>query len=74
MRLRLLAVSVFIDGKNRTEIAAFLNVGRTSVNKWIHTYLQDGLDGLKEKKHTGRPKSLNQKQLTQLKRYVIIQQ
>lgn len=71
MRLRLLAVSHFIDGKNRTQITTFLKVSRTSVNKWIHTYLNDGLDGLKEKKHTGRPKSLDDKQLSQLKSFVI---
>nr|WP_201294510.1 IS630 family transposase [Colwellia sp. 20A7] len=71
MRLRLLAVSHFIDGKNRTQIATFLKVSRTSVNKWIHTYLHDGLEGLKEKKHTGRPKSLDDKQLSQLKSFVI---
>ncbi|SQD79267.1 transposase (fragment) [Moritella yayanosii] len=33
MRIRLLAVSHFVDGKNRTEIANFLKVSRTSVNK-----------------------------------------
>ncbi len=71
MRLRLLAVSHFIDGKSRTQIAIFLKVSRTSVNKWIHAYLHDGLDGLKEKKHTGRPKSLNSKQLALLKKFVI---
>ena len=71
MRLRLLAVSHFIDGKSRTQIALFLKVSRTSVNKWIHSYLHEGLDGLKEKKHPGRPKSLNSKQLSLLKKFVI---
>ena len=49
MRLRLLAVSHFLDGKSRTQIALFLKVSRTSVNKWIHAYLNNGVDGLKEK-------------------------
>ena len=71
MRLRLLAVSHFIDGQSRTQIAIFLKVSRTSVNKWVHTYLHEGLDGLKEKKHTGRPKSLNSTQLSLLKDFVI---
>jgi transposase len=71
MRLRFLAVSHFIDGKNRTQIATFLKVSRNSVNKWIHTYLHFGLEGLEEKKHTGRPKLLNEKQLSQLKRFVV---
>ncbi len=71
MRLRLLAVSHFIDDKSCTQIAIFLKVSRTSVNKWIHTYLHDGLDRLKEKKQTGRPKSLNSKPLSLLKKIVI---
>ena len=49
LRLRLLAVSHFIDGKNRTEIASFLKVSRLSVNKWIKTYLDYGIEALTEK-------------------------
>ncbi|WP_425439330.1 helix-turn-helix domain-containing protein [Pseudoalteromonas denitrificans] len=37
--MRLLGVSHFIDGKNRTQIARFLKLSRTSVNKWIKCYL-----------------------------------
>ena len=48
LRLRLLAVSHFIDGKNRTEIASFLKVSRLSVNKWIKAYLDFGVEGLVE--------------------------
>ncbi len=31
LRIRLLAISHFLDGKNRTQIANFLKVSRTSV-------------------------------------------
>lgn len=70
MRIRLLAVSHFVDGKNRTEIASFLKVSRTSVNKWVTQYLNEGLEGLAEKPHTGRPALLTQVQLNQVKKYV----
>ncbi|MGB5855499.1 MAG: helix-turn-helix domain-containing protein, partial [Oceanisphaera sp.] len=70
MRLRLLAVSHFVDGKNRTQIAAFLKVSRNSVNNWVKSYLDFGIEGLAEKKHTGRPSQLTEKQLLQLKRYI----
>ncbi len=70
MRTKLLAVSHFIDGKSRYQIADFLKVSRTSVNKWISTYLREGVDGLVEKKHTGRPQQLNKEQLDQLKTYI----
>jgi len=59
LRLKLLAVSHFIDGKNRTEIASFLKVSRRSVNVWIKAYLDSGLDGLTAKPNPGRPPLLN---------------
>lgn len=70
LRLRLLAVSHFIDGKNRTEIASFLKVSRLSVNKWIKAYLDFGVEGLVEKPHTGRPSRLTIEQKKHLKEYV----
>ena len=62
-RLKLLAVSHFIEGKSRTEIASFLKVSRRSVNIWIKYYLDFGLDGLKVKSRSGRPSKLTPKQL-----------
>ncbi len=44
LRMRLLAVSHFVDGKNRTEIAIFLKVSRVSVNKWVKAYLDSDID------------------------------
>jgi len=70
MRTRLLAVSHFIDGKSRYQIADFLKVSRTSVNKWISVYINEGIDGLTEKKHTGRPSNLTLEQLNTLKQFV----
>ena len=70
LRLRLLAVSHFIDGKNRTEIASFLKVSRLSVNKWVKAYLDFGIEGLIEKPHTGRPSRLTVEQKERLKKYV----
>jgi transposase len=70
-RLKLLAVSHFIEGKNRTEIASFLKVSRRSVNIWIKAYLDFGLDGLKVKPRSGRPARLTSEQLAQVKSYVV---
>ena len=71
LRIRLLAISHFLDGKNRTQIANFLKVSRTSVNKWVQAYLDEGIDGLKERKHTGRLKTLSDKQLDILKHFIL---
>ncbi|EDP99146.1 transposase and inactivated derivative [Shewanella benthica KT99] len=53
MKMRLLALAHFQDGKSRTQISQFLKVSRTSVNKWVHVYLTEGLAGLQEKPRTG---------------------
>ncbi|XHF85461.1 IS630 family transposase [Vibrio sp. HN007] len=70
LRIRYLAVSHFVDGKSRTEIAKFLKVSRVSVNKWVKAYLDHGLEGLQEKRHSGRPHRLTEEQRQQLKEYV----
>lgn len=38
MRNRYLAVSHFLDGKSRTDIALYLKVARGSVNSWVQKY------------------------------------
>lgn len=72
MKLKLLALLHFQEGKSRYQISAYLKVSRTSVNKWISSYLSLGLEGLKEKKHSGRPASLSNEQLSQLNSYMEI--
>lgn len=70
MRLKLLAVLHFQDGKSRYQIASYLKVSRTSVNRWISNYLSNGLNGLKEKKHTGRPSALTVEQKHELAKFI----
>lgn len=70
MKMRLLALAHFQDGKSRTQIAQFLKVSRTSVNKWVSLYLSEGLDGLQEKPRTGRPSFLTVTQRAQLADYI----
>lgn len=70
MRLRFLALAHFQEGHSRTAISQFLKVSRTSVNKWISQYHQYGMDGLIDKKTTGRPFRLSNEQHQQLIDYV----
>ncbi|AXX58362.1 IS630 family transposase [Vibrio vulnificus] len=69
-KMRLLALAHFKDGHSRTQIAKFLKVSRTSVNKWVQTFLEEGLEGLQEKPRTGRPAFLNAEQREQLSQYI----
>jgi transposase len=48
--LRLLAISHFLEGENRTQIALNLNVSRRSVKTWVSNYLSDGVTGFEAKK------------------------
>ncbi|HAS6144794.1 TPA: IS630 family transposase [Vibrio vulnificus] len=70
MKMRLLALAHFKEGHSRTQIAKFLKVSRTSVNKWVQTFLEEGLEGLQEKPRTGRPAFLNAEQREQLSQYI----
>ncbi|EIZ1449744.1 helix-turn-helix domain containing protein, partial [Vibrio parahaemolyticus] len=70
LKLRLLAVSYYVNGKNRTEIAKMLNVSRLSVNRWVKLYLDLGVDGLVEKPRMGRPPQLTNAQKKVLKKQV----
>ncbi|WP_185817533.1 helix-turn-helix domain-containing protein [Shewanella atlantica] len=74
MKLKLLALQHFHEGKSRYQIADYLKVSRTSVNKWVSCYLANGLEGLKEKKHSGRPPTLTKEQLKQLSIYLKVRQ
>uniref|UniRef100_UPI00261EE3BC helix-turn-helix domain-containing protein n=1 Tax=uncultured Photobacterium sp. TaxID=173973 RepID=UPI00261EE3BC len=66
MKMRLLALAHFQDGHSRTLIAKFLKVSRISVNKWIQIFLEERLNGLKEKPRTGRPPFLSNPEKQQL--------
>ncbi|HAS6641198.1 TPA: helix-turn-helix domain-containing protein [Vibrio parahaemolyticus] len=39
MKMRLLALDHFKDGHSLTQITKLLKVSRTSVNKWVQTFL-----------------------------------
>ncbi|SUJ06147.1 Transposase and inactivated derivatives [Shewanella morhuae] len=63
--MRYLALLHFTEGHSRTAIATMLKVSRTSVNKWVTTYLSQGLSGLDDKPNPGRPAQLSLAQASQ---------
>ncbi|MEI8623364.1 IS630 family transposase [Pseudoalteromonas sp. B137] len=68
--MRLLAVSLFYEGNSRADIAKRLNTARSSVNKWVSSYLEHGLHGLDNKPIQGRPSRLQQPQLEQISEFI----
>jgi len=69
-RIRLLAVSLFIERQNRANVARQLKVSRGSVNTWVSRYLEFGLAGLEDKPRHGRQPFLSQKQHAELANYI----
>ena len=47
-RVRLLAISLYLDCHNRAQVARQLKVARRSVNNWVSEYLAHGLAGLED--------------------------
>ncbi|SUI78333.1 Transposase and inactivated derivatives [Shewanella baltica] len=69
-RMRYLALLNFSEGHSRTAITSMLRVSRTSVNRWISTYLAQGLSGLDDTPNPGRPSILSTAQQAKLKMFV----
>lgn len=57
-RRRLLAVRRVREGKTHAQVAQFLGVHVRSVDRWMASYRQQGLKGLKAQPHPGRPPKL----------------
>ena len=70
IKLRYLAICHFIEGVSRADIARYLKVARGSVNKWVNSYLNHGVDGLKDIANPGRPAKLTQNQLESVCEFV----
>lgn len=52
------------------EISKILGVSRRSIFYWVSRYRRDGVEGLREGKHPGRPRRLNESQLERLRRFL----
>lgn len=73
-RIRLLAISLFLESQNRSHVARQLKVARGSVNHWVSEYLSKGVSGLDDKPRKGRIRALSPRQEQQLARYIDKQQ
>ncbi|MFQ3199244.1 MAG: transposase [Paraglaciecola sp.] len=71
MRIRLMALSHIHNGANRTQTAKYLHVSRPMVNEWVKRFNHEGLEGLKEKPRSGRPRALSTEQMKKIKAYVV---
>ncbi|MCW3173933.1 helix-turn-helix domain-containing protein [Shewanella subflava] len=62
MRIRILAISCFLECHNRAQVARQLKVSRRSVNEWVKNYLNTGIDGLKANMNSTNANKLDDQQ------------
>ncbi len=64
---RILAVKLHVvDGKTEKEVSKMLNKGYSTIKLWIGKYKKEGLDGLKDKHRSGRPRKAEEEKIKQI--------
>lgn len=58
-RIRMLAVRRVLEGYSVADVADFLEVDASSVHRWMRTFHERGLDGLRAVPQLGRPRKLS---------------
>ena len=68
---RLMALSLILDGKSRSEAARQSGMERQTLRDWVHRYNTEGLAGLRSRVGLGPALLLNEAQMTALKELVV---
>lgn len=68
---RILAVQMLESGRNADEVAEILGVGRRTVFEWLEKYRRHGLAGLSTKFASGRPTTLTDREMLELRAIII---
>jgi transposase len=68
---RLLALAFILDGHTRTEAAERAGMDRQTLRDWVHRYNAEGIEGLKSGHGPGKPPSLTEEQMAELKATVL---
>ena len=68
---RLLALAHVMDGHSRTDAATRAGMDRQTLRDWVHRYNAAGIAGLKSGHGPGRPGSLSEGQMAELKALVL---
>src|SRR5258708_1927582 len=69
---RMLALALVMEGRSRVEAAESCGMDRQTLRDWVHRYNAEGLAGLCDRDHPGRPPRLTMAQKTELARMVEV--
>lgn len=64
---RLLAATELLGGLTQSKVASKYGVSRTTASRWARALSNNGVDGLRKRRATGRPSRLRPDQLAQLR-------
>jgi transposase len=67
---RMLALALVLEGRSRTEAAESCGMDRQTLRDWVHRYNDEGLPGLCDRDHPGRPPRLTMAHKAELARLV----
>jgi transposase len=65
---RLHAILLVSSGVSCQQVAELLGEDRRTLQRWVRRFEADGLEGLREGEHPGRPSTLTERQWEKLKR------
>ena len=68
---RLLAISLVLEGRSRSDAAAQCGMDRQTLRDWVHRYNEAGIPGLETRHGKGREPFLTETQKAELKQIVI---
>lgn len=63
---RVKSIMLYLKNTKPEDISNLLDVGLKSVYRWLNNFNEEGMEGIHEGKHAGRPPLLYENQLTQL--------
>jgi transposase len=66
---RLAAASELLGGLTQSKVASKFGVSRTTASRWARALTNNGVDGLRKRRATGRPSRLRPDQLLQLREF-----
>jgi transposase len=68
---RMLALAAALEGSSRGQAARQAGMDRQSLRDWVHRFNEEGIDGLRDRPHTGRPSRLSEGQLASFRALVL---
>ena len=68
---RLLAIAMILEGHSRETAARFNGMDRQTLRDWVHRYNAEGVAGLSSRCSPGRPPTLNEAQMAELRCMVL---